>query len=104
MTTYCDGTAAKAITELDVDTKRSGHIDIRCHYVRELVQIGEIAVEWVAASLMVADILTKSSAGRMHYEATGTLEDGVGGHAHLWTIATSARALIVRQRSNPVEA
>jgi hypothetical protein len=25
-----------------------------------LVQIGEIAVEWVAASLMVADILTKS--------------------------------------------
>jgi hypothetical protein len=36
------------------------HIDIRYHYERELVQIGEIAVEWVAASLMVADILTKS--------------------------------------------
>jgi len=30
------------------------HIDIRYHYERELVQIGEIAVEWVAASLMVA--------------------------------------------------
>jgi hypothetical protein len=28
MTTYCDGTAAKAITELDVDTKLSRHISI----------------------------------------------------------------------------
>ena len=36
------------------------HIDIRYHYERESVQIGEIAVEWVAASSMVADILTKS--------------------------------------------
>ena len=60
LTIYCDNTAAKAITELDVDTKRSRHIDIRYHYVRELVQSGEIVVVWVATSLMVADILTKS--------------------------------------------
>ncbi len=38
----------------------SRHIDIRYHYVRELVQSGEIVVVWVATSLMVADILTKS--------------------------------------------
>ena len=56
------------------------HIDIRYHYEHELVQIGEIAVEWVATSLMVADILTKSldryttdmEAGRMRMKQLNT--------------------------------
>ena len=40
------------------------HIDIRYHYEHELVQIGEIAVEWVATSSMVADTIDME-AGRM---------------------------------------
>ena len=46
LTVYCDNEAAKAIAELEVDTKRSRHIDIRYHYVRELVQEGTAQMQW----------------------------------------------------------
>ena len=57
---YCDNQAAKAIAELEVDTKRSRHIDIRYHYVRELVQEGIVQVQWKPTADMAADICTKS--------------------------------------------
>ena len=48
------------------------HIDIRYRYVCELVQIGEITVEWVATSSMVADTIDME-AGRMHMKQLNTI-------------------------------
>ena len=56
---HCDNEAAKAVSELELDTKRSRHIDIRYHYVREKVQEGVLSIKWVRTKDMVADILTK---------------------------------------------
>ena len=56
---FYDNQAAKAIAELDVDTKRSRHIDIRWHYVRELCQAGVVKVLWCPTAEMLADLLTK---------------------------------------------
>jgi hypothetical protein len=38
---------------------RTKHIDIRHHYIRELVELNHISVEYVSTNDMIADILTK---------------------------------------------
>ena len=50
------------------------HIDIRYRYVCELVQIGEITVEWVATSSMVADTIDME-AGRMRMKQLNTCHE-----------------------------
>ena len=59
LTVHCDNEAAKAIAELEVDTKRSRHIDIRYRYVRGLVQEGIVQVQWKPTADMIADMCTK---------------------------------------------
>lgn len=39
--------------------KRSKHIDVRTHFVRERIQNGELKIEHVPSENQVADILTK---------------------------------------------
>lgn len=55
---YEDNQTAKIMAE-EVATKRSKHIDIRYHHVRELVGRGTIKIEECRTSDMVADLLTK---------------------------------------------
>jgi hypothetical protein len=38
---------------------RTKHIDIHHHYIRELVMLNHIEVEYISTNDMVADILTK---------------------------------------------
>lgn len=38
---------------------RTEHIDVRHHYIREVVEIGAIKLEYLFTDKMVADILTK---------------------------------------------
>ncbi|KAL8012295.1 hypothetical protein Plhal710r2_c045g0146791 [Plasmopara halstedii] len=40
--------------------KRTKHIDIRYHFVREKVEDGQVALEYISTSNMLADILTKA--------------------------------------------
>src|SRR6187551_259815 len=57
---YCDNQSAIELSKNAVFHKRSKHIDISFHYTRELVENGEIVVEYLQTDYMPADILTKS--------------------------------------------
>ena len=40
--------------------KRTRHCDIRYHWIREHIQAGEIAVQWIPTTDMLADLMTKA--------------------------------------------
>ena len=52
---------AIAISRNDGNHQRTKHIDIRHHFVRELVKDGTIKITWVQTQNQVADILTKGT-------------------------------------------
>eukprot|EP00253_Pinus_taeda_P023494 PITA_23494 len=56
---FCDNSSAIALSKNSVFHKRTKHIDTRFHYIRELVNNGEIVLEHYRAQEQVADILTK---------------------------------------------
>lgn len=58
ITMYEDNQVAKRMVE-EVATKRSKHIDIRYHHLRELVANGQVKIIDCRTQDMVADILTK---------------------------------------------
>lgn len=58
---------------------RTKHIDVVHHHVRELVEEGELSVEWIPSSIMLAEGLTKAlPAGpfKKHQEEWGLVESG----------------------------
>eukprot|EP00253_Pinus_taeda_P009493 PITA_09493 len=57
---YCDNSSAIALSKNYVFHKRTKHIDTRFHYIRELVNNGEIVLVHCKTQEQVADILTKS--------------------------------------------
>ena len=59
-TIYCDNKSTIALTKNPMFHGRSKHIDIKHHYIRELVKDKEIVVEYCASEYQVADIFTKS--------------------------------------------
>eukprot|EP00253_Pinus_taeda_P015728 PITA_15728 len=56
---FCDNSSAITLSKNLVFHKRTKHIDIRFHYIRELVSNGEIVLEHCRTQEQVADILTK---------------------------------------------
>eukprot|EP00253_Pinus_taeda_P018932 PITA_18932 len=56
---FCDNSLAIALSKNSVFHKRTKHIDTRFHYIRELVNNGEIVIEHCRTQEQVADILTK---------------------------------------------
>jgi hypothetical protein len=57
---WCDNQAAIAISNNDVHHQRTKHIDIRHHYVRDMVKRGEIVIAWIPTEKQIADVLTKA--------------------------------------------
>ena len=57
---YCDNQSAIQLSKNAVFHKRSKHIDISYHFVRELVENKEIQIYYLSTENMIADILTKS--------------------------------------------
>ena len=57
---YEDNEGAKALTENPQGFHRSKHIDVRFHFVRGLVRLGQVTTHSVASAEQYADILTKS--------------------------------------------
>ena len=59
MNLYCDNTSAINISKNPVQHSRTKHIDIRHHFIRELVEEGVIVLEHISTEKQLADILTK---------------------------------------------
>ena len=58
---YEDNQGTIALSYNPVCRQRSKHIDIRYHFIREVLSNGSITLEYCPTSDMVADVLTKSS-------------------------------------------
>eukprot|EP00253_Pinus_taeda_P019228 PITA_19228 len=56
---FCDNSSAITLSKNSMFHKRTKHIDTRFHYIRELVNNGEIILEHCRTQEQVADILTK---------------------------------------------
>ncbi|XXG77055.1 hypothetical protein AAC387_Pa08g1290 [Persea americana] len=59
MNLYCDNTSAINISKNPVQHSITKHIDIRHHFIRELVEEGVIVLEHISTEKQLADILTK---------------------------------------------
>lgn len=62
-----DNKGAIALTKNTKDHGKVKHIDIRHHYIRELLQSGAIAIEQVSSSDNLADLFTKPLARDHHH-------------------------------------
>src|SRR3954463_7367962 len=60
MTLYCDNLDAINTSNNFIQHSRTKHIDIRHHYIRDLVENKTIVLEHVATNLQLADIFTKA--------------------------------------------
>ena len=58
-TIYCDNSSAIALSNNYVFHKRTNHIDANYHYIRELINNGEIVLKHCRSEEQFADILTK---------------------------------------------
>ena len=56
---FCDNSFAIALSKNVVFHKRTKHIDTKFHYIRDLVNNGEIVLQHCRTQEKVADILTK---------------------------------------------
>ena len=55
-----DNEACIQMSKNPVNHSKTKHIDLHYHFVRERVETGEVALDWVSTSEMIADMLTKA--------------------------------------------
>jgi hypothetical protein len=58
-TLWCDNKGAIDLTYNPIHHKRTKHIDIRFHFIRQVVQEGQVVIDKIHTSDMLADLLTK---------------------------------------------
>ncbi len=59
VTMYCDNQSAIAMANSLKSSMRNRHMDIKYHFVRQQVEQGIVALEWISTQKMIADIFTK---------------------------------------------
>jgi hypothetical protein len=69
-----DNSGAIALTKNTKDHGKVKHINIRHHYIRELLQLGAIAVEQVSTVDNLADIFTKPLPRDQHHRILAALD------------------------------
>ena len=76
MPIFCDNTSAINLTKNPIHHSRTKHIDIKYHFIRDLVQKGEISVNYVCSKEQIADIFYKSfTLGSIHSFEIKTRDD-----------------------------
>lgn len=60
---YCDNNGARKLAENPIFHHRTKHIDVRHHFIREVLEDGLLEVTYCATEDMAADILTKGLSG-----------------------------------------
>ncbi|XP_031091110.1 secreted RxLR effector protein 161-like [Ipomoea triloba] len=68
ITLYCNNSSAISITKNPVLHSRTKYIDIRHHFIRELVEDNVVCLEHVSTGNQIADILTKALDGNKFEE------------------------------------
>jgi hypothetical protein len=82
-----DNQGCIAMTRNPVGHKRTKHVDIRYHFIREKVEQGQIILQYCPTAEMIADIFTKPLAGekfsylrdKLGVRRVGVLTEGVCG-------------------------
>jgi hypothetical protein len=59
MIVYCDNTSAINISKNPVQHSRTKHIDIRHHFIRDLVEHQVVSLDYVSIENQLADLFTK---------------------------------------------
>ena len=59
LTIYCDNTSAINISKNPIQHSRTKHIEIRHHFIRELVEDGTLTLEFIYTDDQKADLFTK---------------------------------------------
>jgi hypothetical protein len=70
---HCDNQSCIKLTKKPVFHDRSKHIDMRYHYIRDLVQRKTLKLQYIATSEQIVDILTKSLTSRQFVQLRGKL-------------------------------
>ena len=73
---YEDSTGAEALAKNPVHHSRTKHMDVKYHYIRELVRAEEIVVQHIHTDRQVADVLTKPLASGKFDVFTDILMEG----------------------------
>jgi hypothetical protein len=56
---HCDNQSCVKLTENPIFHDRSKHIEIKYHYIRDMVQRGAVELQYISTDEQIADILTK---------------------------------------------
>lgn len=64
---YSDSITALLLTDESAPYQRSKHIDVRYHFIRDIVKKGEIQVDYVPSEENPADIFTKALNSDLHH-------------------------------------
>lgn len=70
---YCDNQGAQFMVKNPTVQKKSKHIDIRYHYIRDKYEDNDIDVQYVASEENAADLLTKPLSKQKHIYGCGLL-------------------------------
>lgn len=63
-----DNLSAQKLSVNPLYHKRSKHIDIRHHFIRDAVNDGNVKLKYLPTSKMMADVLTQSLSSTKHYK------------------------------------
>ncbi len=63
---YEDNTSAIDIAKNYIINSKSKHINVKYHFIRDLVINGDVLLSYLPTNLMVADIFTKSLPRQLH--------------------------------------
>ena len=96
---YGDNQGAIALSKNPHLHERSKHIDICYHFQRDLVEKGDVSIDYINTSQMVADGLTKPLT-RVLYERwiamLGMVDIEHKSKGKFWKKRTAAKALVIR--------
>ena len=56
---FCDNKSAISLIKSGANSSKGKHIDVNYHYIQDIVERGEIKVDYIPSGEMVADPMTK---------------------------------------------